>query len=345
MTSAQFPVIETIAPPSRERFDKEIRPAAKPVIMRGIAKGWPAVEQAMKGVVPLFQYLSAMDTGQSQGTLVKKTEEREKFFYSDDLRTQNYETVSETASVALENLLSPPDNKTRYIQSVKLDDHFKGFSDDNSLPLIEPNVAGRAWIGGETTVQTHFDCNENIAICVLGKRELTLFPPDQLPNLYIGPLETAPGGANVSLTNLETPDFDTHPKFKEALKHAQSATLLAGDAIYIPYGWWHHVRALAPLNMLVNYWWSPQTAQLDNPIAAMSHAMMAFRGMPENQRRVWQNMFAQFVFMEEGEPMAHLPEPLRGLLGGVPKGRERDAIFEILSVLAKDVGLTPPKNS
>jgi len=124
MTSAQFPVIETIAPPSRERFDKEIRPAAKPVIMRGIAKGWPAVEQAMKGVVPLFQYLSAMDTGQSQGTLVKKTEEREKFFYSDDLRTQNYETVSETASVALENLLSPPDNKTRYIQSVKLDDHF-----------------------------------------------------------------------------------------------------------------------------------------------------------------------------------------------------------------------------
>jgi hypothetical protein len=38
-------------------------------------------------------------------------------------------------------------------------------------------------------VQTHFDLPSNIACVVGGLRRFTLFPPEQLPNLYVGPLE------------------------------------------------------------------------------------------------------------------------------------------------------------
>lgn len=339
----QFPNIPAIEAPNRNDFETEILPDFKPVVMRNLAQSWPAVGHAKNSAETLFSYLSKMDTGRLQRTLVKKTEDSGRFFYSENLRTQNYGYAEQTVSAAIETLLAPPDPRTRYIQSVKLEDHFYGFSKENSLPLIDSDVAGRAWIGGQTTVQTHFDTSENIAVCVLGEREFTLFPPDQLANLYLGPLETAPGGANVSLTNLDNPDFVSHPRFEIALNHAQRATLKPGDGIYIPYGWWHHVRAVAPLNMLVNYWWSPKTSQLSNPLAAMSHAMMVFRDLPEGQRQVWKNMFAQFVFMENGEPMAHLPEPLRGFLGGVPDSKRSEVIFELLTVLGKEVGLSPPR--
>ncbi len=57
------------------------------------------------------------------------------------------------------------------------------------------------------------------------------------------------------MVDFERPDFDRHPRFREALAHARSAVLGPGDAIFIPSMWWHHVRSLEPFNVLVNYWW------------------------------------------------------------------------------------------
>jgi len=130
-------------------------------------------------------------------------------------------------------------------------------------------------------------------------------------------LETAPGGIPVSLTSMDNPDFEKHPGFEEALKHRFTAQLNPGDAIYIPPGWWHHVRAEAPLNMLVNYWWSGKTAQINSPYAAMVHAMMAFKSLTEAERKVWGNMFDYFVFEKHGEAMGHIDPLQRGVLGGV----------------------------
>ncbi len=59
----------------------------------------------------------------------------------------------------------------------------------------------------------------------------------------------------MSLVQLHAPDFDRFPRFREALDAAVTAELEAGDAIYIPPLWWHHVQSLEPFNLLVNYWW------------------------------------------------------------------------------------------
>src|SRR5206468_367295 len=83
------------------------------------------------------------------------------------------------------------------------------------------------------------------------ERRFTLFPPEQLQNLYVGPLDFNPAGQAISLVDHAAPDLERFPRYAEALQHAQVAELEAGDAIFIPSMWWHAVEALAPFNALV----------------------------------------------------------------------------------------------
>jgi len=341
IAASEIPIIENV---SREIFDTEIRPAIKPVILRGLVEDWPAVQKAKDGgATALFEYLCRFDNGQPQETLIGTPEIEGRFHYSDDLRSQNFTTQMQTVSQVFQDLLTKADDgKARYIQSAFADKHIPEFTAYHSLSFLGSEVHPRLWIGNETTAQTHYDLSENIACVILGTRQFTLFPPEQLPNLYPGPLETAPGRIPVSLTSIDAPDFEAHPRFEEALEHRMVGQLGPGDAIYIPPGWWHHVRAQAPINMLVNYWWADKEAQLQHPYAAMMHAMMAFKDLSEAERNVWRNMFDYFVFQQYGETMAHLDPAKRGLLGGVPPEHRTVAIYDILTALAGEIGLPPP---
>jgi oxalate decarboxylase/phosphoglucose isomerase-like protein (cupin superfamily) len=39
------------------------------------------------------------------------------------------------------------------------------------------------------------------------------------------------------------------------MKVARVVELSPGDGLFIPRDWFHHVEALEPFNVLVNYWW------------------------------------------------------------------------------------------
>jgi hypothetical protein len=147
-----------------------------------------------------------------------------------------------------------------------------------------------------------------------GRRRFTLFPPEQISNLYIGPLDLTPAGAPVSLVSVTRPEFDRYPRFGHALAAAQSAELEPGDAIYIPYLWWHHVESLERFNVLVNYWWDPAPAAHAKPFVSIFHAMLAISALPADQRRAWRAHFDHYVFRLEGEPGAHLPAASQGLV-------------------------------
>ena len=119
------------------------------------------------------------------------------------------------------------------MQSVPTRANLPGFEAENRNPLLG-DVEARVWIGTAGIVAAHHDPSENIACAVAGKRRFTLFAPDQVGNLYMGPYELTPAGATISMVDFDAPDYERFPKFKDALEMAVYADLEPGDAIYIP---------------------------------------------------------------------------------------------------------------
>jgi hypothetical protein len=114
--------------------------------------------------------------------------------------------------------------------------------------------------------------------------------------------------------HVTAPDLELYPRFAEALDAALVAELEPGDALYIPYHWYHHVEALDAFNVLVNYWWDPARDDIGSPWDAMMAGMMSLRTLPPDQRRAWRAMFDHYVFLADGDPGAHLPAEARGIL-------------------------------
>ena len=162
------------------------------------------------------------------------------------------------------------------------------------------------------TVPAHYDVAQNLACCVTGKRRFTLFPPDQIDNLYIGPLDKAPGGQPISLTTTKNFDDTQFPKFKDALKTAWVVDLEPGDALILPSMWWHQVEGLGTLNILFNYWFKNTPAFYGQPTNALHHAILSIRNLPKHERTAWQQLFNYYVFSEN--EFTHIPEHAQTLL-------------------------------
>src|SRR5258708_38370583 len=86
-------------------------------------------------------------------------------------------------------------------------------------PLL-PQVAPLLWLGGRVRTQIHHDRDHNLACVIAGRRRFVLFPPEQVANLYIGPIDNPPP---LSIVDLEAPDFTPFPRFQTALGAALRA--------------------------------------------------------------------------------------------------------------------------
>jgi hypothetical protein len=195
--------------------------------------------------------------------------------------------------------------------------YLPGMEAENRLPqgFVPEDVDGRIWLGSRVAIAAHFDPSDNIACCVAGSRRFTLFPPEQVENLYVGPFEFTPAGATISMVDFDRPDYQRFPRFREAEAAACSAVLQAGDALYRPYLWWHHVRSLDAVNGLVNYWWTRVPDRASDPRNVLLHAMLALRTLPPNYRDAWRSMFEYYVFRADSSAGEYLPEERRGILG------------------------------
>lgn len=294
-------------------FRTEILPAGQPVVFRGLVADWPVVAAGRRSAGALCDYLERFDAGRPVIAVYGPPELEGRLFYNDDLSGFNFQRglapLSETLNVLRRQQRPAP---AVAVQAVPARDYLPGFDAENPFPLM-PDVEPRLWLGTAVTVAAHHDPSENIACVAAGRRRFTLFPPEQVANLYPGPFELTPAGATISMVSFDAPDFARHPRFAEALEAAQTAELEPGDAIYIPYHWWHHVRSLDAANLLVNYW--PAPAQIRPPPRdALMLAMLSIKDLPRAQREAWRVLFEHYVFEKDGPPGAHLPANRRGIL-------------------------------
>lgn len=310
-----MPQIAEYDRPDAQTFQAEIYPAGKPAILRGIGAGLEPVQIAKRSEAEFGEYLKQAIGEKHVSVLSARAGAGPTFFFEGALNRLNFERGFMPFAQFMNRIFDPqPDQPMIYVESTPIADLSPALAQALHLPLAPTNVPPRVWMGNRTGTHTHFDVEQNIAYVVSGKRRFTLFPPDQTPNLYMAPFEYSPSNAPVSLVSLENPDFDKHPRFREALSHALVAELEPGDAIFIPYMWWHHVKALGEFNVLVNYWWNEHQA-LGNPVDAMLHAILVLRDLPPPMRAAWQTMFDTFVFKVHGEPMEHVDPAQRGGMG------------------------------
>jgi hypothetical protein len=325
---------------SPQQFRSEIMPLAKPAVLRGIAAEWPLVAAAKQSTDRCMAML-AFRASEEHIALIRTDPENEgRFHYTPDGRALNF--VRGRASLpgflaTLQDLAKIERPHAMAAQSVVAEEMLPGFAASHPMPFVPEGAPPRFWIGNAAKVATHSDPFDNFGVVVAGRRRFTLFAPDQIGNLYLGLLHFTPAGVPVSMVHVTAPDLDTYPRFAAALEAAFVAELGPGDALFIPYGWYHHVESLEPFNMWVNYWWDEARDDVGSAFDAMLHAMLSVRTLPRHQRAAWKALFDHYVFQLETDPVEHLSDELLGvLLGPVTPEVVAEMRKALIQALTKD---------
>ena len=301
---------------SRTEFEQLIDEAYEPLVVRQLAADWDIVKAAAQSAESAADYLKRYDSGAELPLVVCPGDTGGRLFYNEQHDGFNFGRENSTLSAGLERMLSrSADEPFSFFQCVPVSTATPGLEDELRNPLVPDNTRPHIWIGSRITVAAHFDEAKNVAIVAAGRRRFTLFPPEQVNNLYIGRLDFTPAGQPISLADPTAPDFDRYPRFQEAMEAAWSAELSPGDAIYIPAPWWHHVESLENLNVLVNYWWDGALAASGLPFTALIHAIQAYRHLAAPERHAWKALVDHYAFETDGDPAAHLAPRNPGILG------------------------------
>jgi hypothetical protein len=303
-----------------EHIRRDVLPDKHPAVLRGLVRDWPAVREFLNSPEAGVRYLMRHDSGAPVDALMIPPELDGQIAYNDAMSGFNFHRnrlpLSQIAAQVLRYAQFPQPPAVA-AQSALIRDCLPAFAAENRLPLLDDKILPRIWLGNRITTPAHVDEWNNIGCVVAGRRRFTLFAPEQIANLYVGPLDFAPTGAAMSMVSLRDPHFERYPKFREALAAALSAELAPGDAIFIPPLWWHHVESLEPLNVLVNYWWGDarEGAPVDSGFDALLHAILSIRTLPPETRRAWGAFFQHYVFGASPESTQHIPLERRGILG------------------------------
>ena len=332
-------IIEGLAPDAIP-YEELIREET-PTILKGVAKDWPLARAGRESPEAAMAHLLSFYQGRPVVGYTCPPEIKGRYFYNEDVTGLNFERGRGQLGDYLDRIrahLGDPDAPSYYIGSTDADLYFPGFRAANDLALNDPMFERNppivsVWIGNRTTATAHYDMSNNIACCLVGQRRFTLFPPEQIANLYPGPLEPTPGGQVVSMVDFQNPDFERYPRFREALDAAQVAELEPGDALFYPALWWHHVEALSDFNTLVNYWWNTSPAYIDTPQNTLLHGLLSLRDRPEQEKRAWKALFDYYVFGPADQAGAHLPDHARGDLAPMDETRARRLRAKLLQRL------------
>jgi len=299
---------------------EELLASAEPCILRGLVKDWGITRAGLRSDQDAMTYIRSFYNGKTIGTSIGEPEIAGRLFYNEEFTRLNFVSQRAQMDEFLDRIRAhlgderPP---TMYMGSTLVDSCLPGFRQENDLGFaahgIDPPPS--IWIGNRTIASCHYDAPNNIACCVVGTRRFTVFPPEQIFNLYPGPLEPTPGGQAISLVDFENPDLEKFPNFRAAIEAGQVAEVGPGDAVFIPSMWWHHVQGLSSFNTLVNYWWTTVPAFIPTSMNTLYHAIWTLRDRPENEKRAWKEVFDYYVFGPPERAGGHFPEQARGVLG------------------------------
>ena len=189
--------------------------AGEPVVLRGIANGWGLVQAGARSLQEAMAYLRGFDAGVPVPYSFGGPEIEGRPFYNADFTRLNFEVRRGVLTEVLDAIgdhLDSPNPPTYYVASLLIARALPGFAQHNDAGLAGQGIDASAsiWIGNRVTASCHYDIPDNLACCAVGRRRFTLFPPEQIDNLYPGPMEPTPGGQVVSVVDVSYTHLRAH---------------------------------------------------------------------------------------------------------------------------------------
>ncbi|NIJ32222.1 cupin-like domain-containing protein [Sphingomonas oligoaromativorans] len=319
---------------SREAFMDEVVNGCEPVVLRQLCAAWPLVRI---GNHPPAQadYLRHLDSGRPAEAFIGDPAISGRYFYGRRADGFNFARRTMRLSEALDAIIASgdPEEPSIYMGSLPVDSYLPDFAATHSIPVLPEWIVPRVWIGTQSTAACHYDTQDNLACVAAGQRRFTLYPPDAIGDLYVGPIDHTMAGQPISIA-AQAPDPDQEfPRFEAARRRALTVDLDPGDALYLPKLWWHQVEATSSFNILVNYWWDAFSPGPDQPFTAMMLAMITLAERPAAERAAWRAFFDHYVFRPDGHPLAHMSEDQHGILGPLHPHNYRRLRAQIMQLL------------
>ena len=228
--------------PSLEKFTRDILPQNEPCIITGAMDFWPALSSRKWNL----DYIK-----EKAGYRTVPIELGSK--YTDDSWSQKLMTVKEFIDMYVSN--ETKEEKVGYLAQHQLFNQIPELQDDIVIPDYcyigeKDDVDINAWFGPKGTISPlHYDPKHNFLAQIIGQKYIKLYSYNETDKLY--PHSTTLLH-NTSQVDVENPDGDEFPKFKEA--HSSECILGEGEMLYMPPKYWHYIRSLS-VSFSVSFWW------------------------------------------------------------------------------------------
>jgi [protein]-arginine 3-hydroxylase / protease len=248
-------VIDAAAAPGHFRRSAHRR---LPVILRGIASTWPAVtrwtarylaERLGERIVAFACWRGDKAPADPARFVKDRFSERHRLGdFLGDLARGAARPNKNLADVRILDRGGPLDGDFAWLQPL--------FLGPRCPAILQRalSIAPGLWIGAAGMVTPlHYDWNENFHVVISGHKRWTLFPPAAARALHVPSKRLPPIFAPI---DIENPDLACFPRFASIQTGALVGELRAGDAVFIPVGWWHHVHTLEDTIALSQWCWS-----------------------------------------------------------------------------------------
>jgi hypothetical protein len=161
--------------------------------------------------------------------------------------------------------MSAPSEYKYYMMQIPVRKHLPEIAEDIRCPaVIDPASLRKInfWLSGAGDITgLHYDVSNNLLAQVHGRKELTIFPPDQSRYLY--PLPFDAPYPHVSQVDFLHADPQKFPLFSRATP--LHFTIDAGDVLFLPAFWWHGVKSCT-MSISLNFWSNIYPSQFFVPV-------------------------------------------------------------------------------
>lgn len=233
-----------------ETFRKEFLNRNKPVVLKGLARDWPAFSSWS------LEYFKKACGDAPVGV---RTPPPKMYSENPDEHLEAIETHA-TQRLTLGgymDILATDESTKTYLEAFPIREKLPELWKDVRLPsyIQEKQLfTSTLWVGPKgTTTSLHYDVPHNTLVQVMGRKQITLFAPGEISNLY--PISWLSVDFPLSSSvNISSPDLNRFPRFARATPY--KTILHPGDGLFLPGCWWHEVHNM-DITAAVNFWWRP----------------------------------------------------------------------------------------